>query len=97
MSAGSALDFPSNAAFPADAVFALAMLTAPANVTLTIGSQTTVFYADAGLTMGSVPFPAEYKQTPTAVISRAGTKFASGSGGISVNQTGCTIKTSTRT
>lgn len=66
------------------------MLTEPANVTLTIGSESTVFYADAGLTMGSVPFPTEDKQTPTVEISRAGTKIASGSGGISVNHTGCT-------
>lgn len=66
------------------------MLTAPANVTLTIGSETTVFYAEAGLTMGSVAFPTEDKQTPTVEINRAGTKIASGTGGISVNQTGCT-------
>ncbi|KZP19197.1 glycoside hydrolase family 71 protein [Athelia psychrophila] len=60
------------------------------NAHFCIGSETTAFYADAGFTMGSVPFPAEDKQTPTVKINRAGTKIASGSGGISINQTGCT-------
>ncbi|KZP06170.1 glycoside hydrolase family 71 protein [Athelia psychrophila] len=57
---------------------------------LSIDSETTAFYADAGFTVGSVPFPAEDKQTPTVKINRAGTKITSGSGGISINQTGCT-------
>ncbi|KZP15020.1 glycoside hydrolase family 71 protein [Athelia psychrophila] len=81
---------PRNADFPADAVFALAMLTKPANVSLYIGSKETTFYAGAGLTMGSVPFPTEDKQVPYIVINRGSTQVASGYGAVHINQTGCT-------
>ncbi|KAF7978719.1 hypothetical protein HWV62_45005 [Athelia sp. TMB] len=81
---------PRNSNFPADAVFALAMMSQPANVTLAIGSQSTTFYAPAGLTMGSVPFPTEDEQIPYIEIDRAGNKVASGYGSMYVKQTGCT-------
>ncbi|KZP19016.1 glycoside hydrolase family 71 protein [Athelia psychrophila] len=81
---------PRNSDFPADAVFALAMLAEPANVTVSIGSQTTTFYAGAGLTMGNVSFPTEDKQVPYVEINRAGNEVASGYGAVQVNQTGCT-------
>ncbi|KZP32592.1 glycoside hydrolase family 71 protein [Athelia psychrophila] len=81
---------PRNADFPADAVFALAMLAEPANVTVSIGSQTTTFYAGAGLTMGSVPFPTEDKQIPYVEIKRADNEVASGYGSVYVDQSGCT-------
>lgn len=66
------------------------MMTEPANVTLSIGSETTTFYAAAGLTMGNVSFPTEDQQIPYIEIDRAGSKVASGYGSLSVNQTGCT-------
>ena len=81
---------PRNSNFPADAVFGLAMMSEPANITLAIGSEETVFYAGAGLTMGSVPFPKEDKQIPYIAISRAGQTVASGYGSVYVDQTGCT-------
>ncbi|KAH7918065.1 glycoside hydrolase family 71 protein [Leucogyrophana mollusca] len=81
---------PRNAAFPEDAVFALAMLTDTATITLAIGSNTVNFTAGPGITMGSVPFPPEDQQIPYVEISRNGKKVADTHGSMYVNQTGCT-------
>ncbi|EGN94044.1 glycoside hydrolase family 71 protein [Serpula lacrymans var. lacrymans S7.3] len=81
---------PRNADFPEDAVFALAMLTQAATVTLSIGSNTVNYSAPAGISMGSVPFPTEDQQIPYIEISRNGNKVVDGYGSMYVNQTGCT-------
>ncbi|EIW76482.1 glycoside hydrolase family 71 protein [Coniophora puteana RWD-64-598 SS2] len=80
---------PRNADFPADAVFAIAMLGSPATLTLAIGSQETNWSAPAGLSMGYVPFPTEDAQIPYIEVSRDGTKVFDGYGSMYVNQTGC--------
>ncbi|THH13902.1 hypothetical protein EW146_g6365 [Bondarzewia mesenterica] len=81
---------PRNAAFPADAVFALAMLKDTATITLAIGSNTINFTAGPGLTMNSVPFPTEDHQIPYVAISRDGATIADTYGSMYVNQSGCT-------
>ncbi|KAH7908228.1 glycoside hydrolase family 71 protein [Hygrophoropsis aurantiaca] len=81
---------PRNSDFPEDAVFALAMLTQTATVTLAIGSNEVNFTAGPGITMGSVPFPPEDQQIPYIEISRNGQKVVDGYGSMYVNQTGCT-------
>ncbi|EPQ56645.1 glycoside hydrolase [Gloeophyllum trabeum ATCC 11539] len=75
---------PRNAAFPADAVFAMAILSSPATISLDIGSNHAEFQADAGVTMGSVPFPAEDSQIPYIQIIRNGNKIADGYGSMYV-------------
>ncbi|KAG2040412.1 glycoside hydrolase family 71 protein [Suillus americanus] len=81
---------PRNAAYPEDAVFALAMLKDTATITLAIGSNTVTFTAGAGVTMGSVPFLSEDSQVPYIAISRDDTKVADTHGSMYVNQSGCT-------
>ncbi|EIW79669.1 glycoside hydrolase family 71 protein [Coniophora puteana RWD-64-598 SS2] len=80
---------PRNSDFPADAVFAMAMLSSEATLTLSIGSQQTNWSAPAGLSMGYVPFPTEDAQVPYFEVSRSGSKVFDGYGSLSVNQTGC--------
>ncbi|EIW80344.1 glycoside hydrolase family 71 protein [Coniophora puteana RWD-64-598 SS2] len=80
---------PRNADFPADAVFAIAMLGSPATLTLAIGSQETNWSAPAGLSMGYVPFPVEDAQIPYIEVSRDGNKVFDGYGSVYVKQSGC--------
>lgn len=80
---------PRNAAYPADAIFALALLTDTATISLDVGSSHNEFEAGAGVTMGSVPFPVEDAQIPYIQIIRNGIKTADGYGSKSINQTGC--------
>lgn len=77
---------PRNAAYPADAVFALALLADTATVTLDIGSSHSEFTAGPGVTMGSVPFPVEDAQIPYIQILRNGAQVADGYGSIYVNK-----------
>jgi glucan endo-1,3-alpha-glucosidase len=86
----SAGTLPRNSDFPADAVFALAMLTSPSTVQLSIGSNTVNMSVPAGLTMGSVDFPKEDHQTPYVALYRNGTLVADVHGSKYVDQTGCT-------
>ena len=81
---------PRNSNFPADAVFALAMLTSPATVQLSIGSNTVNMSAPAGLIMGSVDFPKEDHQIPYVALYRNGALVADIHGSKYVDQTGCT-------
>lgn len=81
---------PRNAAYPEDAVFALAMLKDTATITLAIGSNTVTLTAGAGVTMGSVPFPSEDSQIPYIAISRDGAIVVDTHGSMYVNQSGCT-------
>jgi glucan endo-1,3-alpha-glucosidase len=66
--------------YPADAVFALAMLTSAATVNIDIGTSHAQFAAGAGLTLGKAWFPSEDNQTPVVKITRNGavTKSVSG-------------------
>ncbi|CAE6414787.1 unnamed protein product [Rhizoctonia solani] len=73
-------DQPRNSQYPADAVFALALLTNPATVTLDIGSKHFQWNAPAGTSMGSVPFPPEDAQIPYIQIIRNGVKVKDGYG-----------------
>jgi glucan endo-1,3-alpha-glucosidase len=80
---------PRNAAFPADAVFALALLSSPATVQLSIGSNTVNMSAAAGLTMGSVDFPKEDHQVPYVALWRQGAVVGDVHGSKYVDQGGC--------
>ena len=80
---------PRNAAYPADAIFALALLTDTATISLDVGSSHAEFDAGPGVTMGSVPFPVEDAQVPYIQIIRNGTKIADGYGSKSIEQAGC--------
>jgi hypothetical protein len=73
-------DLPRNADFPADAIFALALLSSPANISLDVGSSHSEFLANAGATLGSVPFPTEDSQIPYLQIIRGGTQVKAGYG-----------------
>ncbi|CUA78426.1 hypothetical protein RSOLAG22IIIB_13134 [Rhizoctonia solani] len=77
-------DRPRNSQYPADAVFALALLTSPATVTLDIGSKRFQWNAPAGTSMGSVPFPPEDSQIPYLQIIRNGVKVKDGYGSLYV-------------
>lgn len=81
---------PRNADYPADAVFALALLSSPATVELYIGSNSASWDAPAGASMGSVPFPTEDSQIPYIQIVRNGNATKSGYGSlyVYVNQSG---------
>ncbi|KAG1797384.1 glycoside hydrolase family 71 protein [Suillus plorans] len=81
---------PRNAAYPEDAVFALAMLKDTATITLAIGSNTVNFTAGPGVTMGSVSFAPEDSQVPYIAISRNGATVADTHGSMYVNHSGCT-------
>ncbi|KZV73756.1 glycoside hydrolase family 71 protein [Peniophora sp. CONT] len=70
---------PRNSAFPADAVFAFALLTSPATVTMDIGINNHFQWdAPAGVSMGSVPFPQQDNQIPFIQIIRNGAVVESG-------------------
>ncbi|KZT25212.1 glycoside hydrolase family 71 protein [Neolentinus lepideus HHB14362 ss-1] len=77
---------PRNSDFPVDAVFAMAILSDTATISLDIGSSHSQFNAGPGVTMGSVPFPTEDSQIPYIQILRNGTQVASGYGSMSVTQ-----------
>ncbi|KAG1722687.1 glycoside hydrolase family 71 protein [Suillus paluster] len=81
---------PRNAAYPEDAVFALAMLKDTATITLAIGSNTVNFTAGAGVTMGSVPFPQRIHKSPISQSAGTGTTVVDTHGSMYVNQNGCT-------
>nr|POE82470.1 glucan endo-1,3-alpha-glucosidase agn1 [Quercus suber] len=66
-----------NALFPADAVFAWAVVTSPATISMSIGSnQYWTFHADnTGPVMGSIPFPNDLSSvgaTPEVAVMRNG-------------------------
>ncbi|TFK51917.1 glycoside hydrolase family 71 protein [Heliocybe sulcata] len=75
---------PRNADYPADAVFAMAILKDSATISLDIGSNHAEFNAQAGVTMGSVAFPSEDDQIPYIQIIRNGAKVADGYGSVHV-------------
>ena len=79
-------DKPSNWNYPVDAVFAFALLSDSANVSLDIGSSHSAFSAGPGVTMGSVPFPIEDAQVPFIQIIKNGQVYKSGYGAMSVTQ-----------
>ncbi|KAG8748618.1 hypothetical protein FRC10_000009 [Ceratobasidium sp. 414] len=83
-------DVPRNSQYPADAVFAFALLTSPATVTLDIGSKHFQWNAQAGTSMGSVPFPPEDAQIPYFQIIRNGVKTKDGYGSVYVTNS-CSI------
>jgi len=83
-------DVPRMSTFPVDAVFALALISDSATVSLDIGSEHYQWDAPAGASMGSVPFPTEDSQIPyIQIITSSGTK--AGYGSMYVTQTDCPI------
>ncbi|EIN07586.1 glycoside hydrolase family 71 protein [Punctularia strigosozonata HHB-11173 SS5] len=80
---------PRNADYPADAVFALALLKTPSTITLDIGSNHYQWDAQPGASMGAVPFPTEDAQIPYFQIIQGGTKVKDGYGSVYVTQTDC--------
>ncbi|KAG9007239.1 hypothetical protein FRB93_008062 [Tulasnella sp. JGI-2019a] len=71
---------PRNAAYPVDAVFAMAILSDSATITLDIGSNHYQWNASPGVSMGSVPFPVEDAQIPFIQIIKNGVVVKSGYG-----------------
>jgi len=79
---------PRNSAYPADAIFAFAMLASPATVTMDIGSNNHYQWAaPAGISNGSVPFPVQDSQIPFLQIIRNGATVTSAYGSVYVTQT----------
>ncbi|KAJ7730608.1 glycoside hydrolase family 71 protein [Mycena maculata] len=72
--------------FPADAVFALSLLSTPATISLDIGSTHAQFNGTIGASIGSVNFPVEDAQIPFIQIIRAGTTVKSGYGSVYVTE-----------
>ena len=80
-------DLPRNSQYPADAVFAYALLSSPATVTLDIGSNNHFQWdAPAGASMGQVPFPQEDNQIPYIQVVRGGDVVKSGYGSLYVTK-----------
>ncbi|KZV73759.1 glycoside hydrolase family 71 protein [Peniophora sp. CONT] len=80
--------YPRNAAYPADAVFAFALLTSPATVTMDMGLGNHVeWQAPTGVSIGQVPFPAQDGQIPFMEIIRNGQIVESGYGSAFWNMT----------
>ncbi|KIY50811.1 glycoside hydrolase family 71 protein [Fistulina hepatica ATCC 64428] len=80
-----------NSDFPVDAVFAMALLTEDAEVTVALGtgnSATTT--ATAGISMHTVAFPDEDEQIPYVAITRNGETVADGYGSLDFRITDCT-------
>ncbi|KAJ7190770.1 glycoside hydrolase family 71 protein [Mycena pura] len=77
---------PRMASFPADAVFALALLASPATITLDIGSMHAQWDAAPGASLGSVPFPVEDAQIPFIQIIRGGQTVKSMFGSVFVTE-----------
>ncbi len=77
---------PRNSAYPVDAVFALALLSDNAMISLDIGSSHSEFSAGPGVTMGSVPFPVEDSQIPFIQIIKNGQQYKSGYGSMYVTK-----------
>lgn len=78
---------PRNSAYPADAVFAYALLSSPATVTLDIGTNNHYQWnAPAGASMGQVPFPTNDNQIPYIQIIRNNVVVKSGYGSLYVTK-----------
>jgi glucan endo-1,3-alpha-glucosidase len=84
-------DLPRNSQYPADAVFAMALLATPATVTMDIGlSNHYQWDAPPGASMGSVPFPKQDAQIPYFQLIRNGVKVKDGYGSAYVTDS-CSI------
>jgi glucan endo-1,3-alpha-glucosidase len=78
---------PRNSQYPADAVFAYALLSYPATITLDIGSNNHFQWdAPAGASMGQVPFPHEDNQIPYIQVVRDDAVAKSGYGSLYVTK-----------
>jgi glucan endo-1,3-alpha-glucosidase len=76
-----------NSQYPADAIFAFAMLASPATVAMDIGlNNHAEWAAPAGVSIGSVPFPQQDSQIPYIQIIRNGAQVKSGYGSASVTK-----------
>ncbi|KAJ7890998.1 glycoside hydrolase family 71 protein [Mycena olivaceomarginata] len=75
---------PRMASFPADAVFAMSLLSSPATISLDIGSTHAQFDAGVGAAIGSVNFPVEDSQIPFIQIIRNGQTVKSMHGSVFV-------------
>jgi len=71
---------PRNSKYPADAIFALALLGSPATISLDVGSNHYQWNAAAGASIGSVAFPTQDAQIPYIQIIRNGSKVKDGYG-----------------
>ncbi|KAJ7456072.1 glycoside hydrolase family 71 protein [Mycena latifolia] len=77
---------PRMSTFPADAVFAMSLLSSPATISLDIGSTHAQFTGGVGATIGSVNFQVEDSQIPFIQIIRNGQTTKSGFGSVFVTQ-----------
>lgn len=78
---------PRNSQYPADAVFAFALLASPATVSIDIGSNNHYEWnASAGASIGQVPFPTEDNQIPYFQVLRNSAVTKSGYGSLYVTQ-----------
>ncbi|KAK5713814.1 hypothetical protein LTR17_017440 [Elasticomyces elasticus] len=78
-----------NAAFPADAVFAWALVTDDSTISMTVGSnENWTFDAKAGTpTLNMVPFPSGIDNAyPTVTVGRGGTMLQTGTGSVAITQ-----------
>lgn len=71
---------PRNSNFPADSIFALALLKDASTISLDVGSSHYQWTANPGISTGSVPFPAEDSQIPYVQIIRSGVQKKYGYG-----------------
>ncbi|KII85524.1 glycoside hydrolase family 71 protein [Plicaturopsis crispa FD-325 SS-3] len=77
---------PRNSDFPADEVFALAILKDNATFSIDVGSTHVTFDVPAGVTLRSAPFSSDASQTPVIKILQSGTAIASGTGAKAITQ-----------
>ena len=78
-----------NAAYPADAVFAWALVSDESTISMNVGSnQNWTFQADAsGPVLNMVPFPDGIDNAyPTVTISRKGNILQTGNGSVAITQ-----------
>ncbi|KAK5709244.1 hypothetical protein LTR17_019969 [Elasticomyces elasticus] len=78
-----------NAAFPADAVFAWALVTEDSTISMTVGSnENWTFDAKAGTpTLKMVPFPSAIDNAyPTVTVRRGGLMLQTGTGSVAITQ-----------
>ncbi|KAG8876747.1 hypothetical protein FRB97_003961 [Tulasnella sp. 331] len=81
------LEPPTGSTFPADAVFAAAILSSPATLSVCADGQCTSSNVQAGVTQVSGPFGAGQ---PSFTLTRSGSTVLSGTAGLAINTANCT-------
>lgn len=75
---------PASSTYPADSVFAVALLATPAVVSLDFGLNHYQWDAPAGISIGQVAFPAQDSQIPYLQIIRNGDRVYDAYGSLAV-------------